>query len=120
VKLLSKDLFGKYLGKLEVDVDGDILELDVRLKDKHKIMSLMAKLSNSMDENLLEELSNVFLEILKRSYPDKDPNVLEAYLTRKFEAFITGIAIAFGWTTKEELDKRVKARLKGGIPLGGG
>jgi len=106
------DLFGKYLGKLEVEVDGEKLELDVRLKDKHKIMSIMSKMSKEITEEALEELGKVFLEILQRSYPNVPREQLEAFLTKKFESFMTGLSIAFEWTTKEAIDKAVKKGLQ--------
>jgi len=107
------DLFGKYLGKLEVEVDGEKLELDVRLKDKHKIMSLMSKCKDTITEEALEGVTQVFKEILKRSYPDAKEEEIDAFLTKKFESFMTGLAIAFGWITKKEAEETFKSVKKG-------
>jgi len=111
----KSDLFGKYLGKLKVKVDSEELELDVRLKDKHKIMSLMSKFGKEITEEALEGMSAIFLEILKRSYPEEKVEALEAFLTKKFEPFLTGISIAFGWTTEKELKRRLEEGVKKGI-----
>lgn len=107
---MAQSLFSKYLGKLEVDVDGEKLELDVRLKDKQKIMGIINKMGKSLDEEGLNQLTQVYLEILKRSYPDASEEELEAFLTKKFESFMSGLAIAFGWTTKKELEERLKKK----------
>ena len=108
-------LFAKYLGKLSVEVDGEKLELDVRLKDKQKIMALMTEFGEKLTEEVLSKLSNVFLEILKRSYPNTSEEELEAFLTKKFEDFMIGLSIAFGWTTKKEIEKSLKENVKKGI-----
>ena len=97
--------FKAYLGKLEIEVDGEKLELDVRLKDKQKILSLTSLKS----EESVTKLTNVFLEILKRSYPEEPPEEQEAFLTKKLEKFLSEISIAFGWTTREEMNKVEKS-----------
>lgn len=111
--MTKQDLFSKYLGKLEVEIDGEKLELDVRLKDKHKIMSLMSKATETMSEETLEALTNIYKTILKRSFPEETEVSLDAFLLRKFESLMTALSVAFGWTTKEELEKRIKERLAG-------
>ena len=97
--------FKAYLGKLEIEVDGEKLELDVRLKDKQKILSLTSLKS----EESVTKLTNVFLEILKRSYPEEPVEEQEAFLTKKLEVFLSEISIAFGWTTREEMKKVEKS-----------
>lgn len=116
---MAQSLFSKYLGKLEVDVDGEILELDARLKDKQRIMSLMSKFGEEITEDSLEKLTQVYMEILKRSYPDVPEEQFEAFLLHKLESFMTGLAVAFEWTTKDELEKKMKERVKKGIERAG-
>lgn len=108
----EQNLFSKYLGKLEVDVDGETLELDVRLKDKQKIMSLMSAFGEEVTEEKLDGLSVVFKDVLERSYPNVDKDQFDAFLLYKFESFMTGLAVAFGWTTKKELDEKVEEQAK--------
>jgi len=104
------DLFGKYLGKLEVEVDGDKLELDMQIQEKHKLMKLLDELRKGFSEETLNKISDLFLQILQRSYPDVPREELEAFLLKKLEAMLTGISIALGWTTKEDLEKRLEKK----------
>ena len=93
--------FKAYLGKLDLEVDGEKLELDVRLQDKQRILAL----SNIQTESSMTKLTSVFLDILVRSYPEDDKTELEAFLTKKLDKFLSEISIAFGWTTREEMKK---------------
>jgi len=108
---MVQDRFSKFLGKLRVEIEGEEpLELDMKLKDKHKIMSIMSKFAGSPSEEHFDQLSTVFMEVLKRSYPEIDEAALNAFLIQKFEALMTGVSIAFGWTTKAELERRMKEK----------
>ena len=107
---MSQDLFSKYLGKLEVEVDGEKLELDVRLKDKHRLMAIISRCKDKIEEKDLEELGSLFKEILQRSYPNESPEAIEAFLAKKFESFLEGLTIAFGWATKKEIEERLKKK----------
>ena len=113
---MAQSLFSKYLGKLEVDVDGEILELDVQLKDKQKILSLVSKFGAELTEENVAKLAEAYKDIIVRSYPSEDVEAIDAFIAKKFESIMTGLAVAFGWTTKEELEKRVGERQKKGIP----
>ena len=93
--------FAGYLGKLELDVDGEKLELDVRLKDKQKLLSF----SQSKSNDQIDLMTEVFLEILKRSYPEEPEDELNSFLTKKLESFLKAISIAFGWASKEDMEK---------------
>ena len=97
--------FAGYLGKLEIEIDGEKLELDVQMQDKQKLMSSKGIKSEQGVGKMIE----VFKGILKRSYPDEPVEELEAFLTRKIERFMTEISIAFGWTTREELEMTTKS-----------
>lgn len=106
------DRFGRYLGKLDMEVAGEKLELDIKLKDKHRIMALQSKMGKEMNEEVVGQLSDIFLEVLKRSYPEEKPEALEAFLTRCFEQFIIELSVAFGWTTREQLKRGVEGEKK--------
>ena len=101
--------FKAYLGKLEINVDGEKLDLDVRLQDKQKILSLTSLKS----EESIKKLTDVFLDILKRSYPEEPLEEQEAFLTKKLEKFLSEISIAFGWTTRKEMERIEKSFRKG-------
>jgi uncharacterized protein YbcI len=106
---MVQDRFSKYVGLLKVEMDGEEpLELDVRLKDKHKIMTLMKDFSEKQGDEEMEALFNVFLDIMKRSYPEDNEEGIKGFLTQKFEQFMSGLSISFGWTTKAALEKKVK------------
>jgi hypothetical protein len=107
----EQSLFSKYLGRLQVEVDEIPYDLDVKLKDKHKIMSIMKDFNNKPEETL-ENLAIIYKEIIKRSYPEETDDSIDAFLTKKFEAFMTSLSIAFGWTTKEDLKKSMEEREK--------
>jgi len=95
--------FNRYLGKLEVNVDGEELELDVKLADKQKIMALQNKFKSSPEDTVLG-LTTIFKDIIKRSYPDTTEEELDAFLTKKFEKFLVEISIAFGWGTRADFE----------------
>jgi hypothetical protein len=112
--MVEQGLFSKYMGKLAVEIDGKTLELDVRLKDKQKIMSLSTKFQDKINEETLQALTAVYMEILKRSYPDTPESEFEGFLLHKSEDFMTALSIAFGWTTKEKIDADIEKRKKQG------
>ena len=95
--------FNRYLGKLEVNIDGEELELDVKLADKQKIMALQNKFRDKPEETM-QGLTDVFKSIILRSYPDEKPDEIEAFLTKKFEKFLVEISIAFGWGTRADFE----------------
>jgi len=95
--------FNRYLGKLEVNVDGEELELDVKLSDKQKIMALQSKFKSSPDE-AVTGMTTIFHDIIKRSYPDEPDVDIDAFLTKKFEKFLVEISIAFGWGTRADFE----------------
>ena len=110
--------FAKYLGeKFKVKVGGEELELDIRLKDVNKLLTTMSKMAETPDEDNLNVLSEACLEILKRSYPDENAVALEKFLTKHFTEFLRELAIALGWTTREDFEKRYKEMQKKGVPV---
>lgn len=113
--MVEQSLFSKYMGKLHITIDDKTLELDVKLKDKQKIMTLMSKFADTLSEESLEGLTNTYIDILQRTYPDVSREQFEAFLLHKFEDFMTELSIAFGWTTREDFEKKMKERVKKGI-----
>jgi len=95
--------FNQYLGKTEVEVDGQSLELDVKLKDMKQIMT--ASKDKEITEESIDKIVNTLKDVMKRSYPEEPPEELDAFVEKKFTQFMTAFAIAMGWTTKEDLDK---------------
>jgi hypothetical protein len=98
--------FTKYLGKLEMEVDGEKLELDITMQHIQKLLSNMPK-DGSMREDRLAQNALIYNEILKRSYPDDKGDELEAFLKRNFTKFAIELAIALKWTTREEINREL-------------
>lgn len=97
--------FKQYLGKTEIVVDGERLELDVTLEDKEKFLS-MGK--GDLDEEKVKKMTSNILNIFKKSYPDEPEEEINALVGQKLEKILIELSIAFGWTTKEEMDKALK------------
>lgn len=105
--------FKMYLGKLPLEVDGEKLELDVRMEDKQKLLSLQ----NINTEAGIKKMGEIFLEILKRSYPEDPVEEIRDFLIKKFEKFMGEISIAFGWTTRKDMEIAAKS-FREGQPTG--
>ena len=100
--------FAKYLGKLNINVDGEALELDVRLGDVCKLSSLSA---DNITGDKFEMALNSFLDILKRSYPGVQPEALEKFLVFKMMNFFKEFSIGMGWADEasfKEADEKAK------------
>lgn len=97
--------FKQYLGKTEITVDGEKLELDVTLEDKEKFLSVG---KGEMDENRIKKITDTIKYIFKKSYPDEPEEELDAFIAKKLEVILVEIAIAFGWMTREEMEKEIK------------
>ena len=93
----------RYLGKLEVSVDGEEMELDVILEDKAKLLAIQRKYANDIDASIKAQMDK-FKEIIKRSYPDSTDAEIEAFLIKKFEKFLMEFSIAVGWGTRADFE----------------
>jgi hypothetical protein len=105
----GQDRFSKFLGLLKVEVEGEEpLELDIKLSEKYKIMKLMGKIRSDTTDEPVNQLVNLLKGIIMRCYPDAKEDSIDAFLNKKFEDLLTGLSIAFKWTTKEDIEKRRK------------
>ena len=104
------DRFEKFMGKLTVEVEGEeSLKLDLKLSEKHKILRLLTDIRKSgSEEKSLDELNILLKDIIMRNYPDAKAESVDAFLLQKFESVMTGLSVAMGWTTKEEIEKNRK------------
>ena len=107
--------FNQYLGKTEMEVDGQKLELDVKLKDLKAIMT--ATKGKEITPEAIEILTTAFKDIMKRSYPDENAEEMDAFIEKKFTNFMTEFSIAMGWTTRKQMETSF---LEGGEPITGG
>lgn len=111
VELMS-NLFKKYLGKLEVEVDNEKLQLDMQIQDMEALLEIATK---SQTSETIKELTKICKQIIKRSYPDASDEELDAFLAKKLPDFLAALTIALGWTTKEDLKRQME---KKGLQVG--
>ena len=91
--------FNQFLGKTELTVAGEALELDFKLHHQEKIMNLRQK------ENMMTGISGIIKEVIKTSYPQEPIQELEAFVDKNIMEFITELAIAFKWTTRKDVER---------------
>lgn len=117
--------FGKWLGKFNLTVGGEELELKPTLRHKETLMAIQqksAKIKNLTTEQvkkLQSEQNDVFKDILMISYPEEmTVEEAEAFLLHNDLDFMQELYIAWGWlkrsdleSMKEELTKKVKKSL---------
>jgi len=104
--------FTQYLGKLQVEIDGQKLELDAKLKDKEKLMKSQESKDN---EKKVEVMTDVLLDIMKRSYPNEPVEEIEAFVDKNYVEYLQNLMVAFKWAKKgdfEELKKKKIEELK--------
>lgn len=96
-------------GKLEVKVEGKVLNLDVKLDDKRIIKSSIGeKKTFEEKEEAFKRIDNLIINILKRSYPDSSSESLEGYYEKFGDSVFTEMLIKFGWIDKEAMEKESK------------
>lgn len=103
--------FNQYLGKTEMTVDGQKLELDVELKNMKAVMT--SSKGRELTEEGIDRLADTFKELIKRSYPKEPPEELDAFVDKNLLQFMTEFSIAMKWTTREEIEKSFRS---GGEP----
>jgi len=94
--------FNQYLGKTEMEVDGQKLELDVKLKDMKAMMT--STKSGQLTEEGIDKMATAFKELMKRSYPEEDENEMNAFVDKNLLQFITEFSIAMKWTTRKDVE----------------
>jgi hypothetical protein len=100
--------FTQYLGKLEVEVDGQKLELDAKLKDKEKLM----KMQESKDsDKKVEVMTEVLLTIMERSYPNEPTEEVEAFVDKNYVEYLQNLMIAFKWAKQSDFDNLKKKEI---------
>jgi hypothetical protein len=100
--------FTQYLGKLQVEVDGQQLELDAKLKDKEKLM----KSQESKDkENKVAVMTEVLLDIMKRSYPEEPIEEIEAFVDKNYIEYLQNLMVAFKWAKQEDFEELKKKKI---------
>ena len=101
--------FDKYAGIIKFEIDGIELELNPTLEDKRKIMSYSRKVD---DKGNIDNLYNVFKDIVKRAYPEEEETNLDAFLLRNDETLMMKLSEAFGWMKEEDFRKTKENLMK--------
>lgn len=90
-------MFKEYLGNLELTVDEKDLELDIG-RDEMKSIITVQDPRNQKPRKRVDDLMDVYMDVLKKSYPEANPKALESFLvknfmelTRKLTAELSGI-----------------------------
>jgi len=103
--------FNRYLGKFEIKIDDEELELEVGIGDIAEWMSIQRKYAGK-SRKMLEGLAELFEKIIKRSYPEEPEEEVKAFVSKKAITLLTELTIAFGWSSREGLEKSFREAQK--------
>jgi len=98
--------FSRYLGKFDITIGEEKLELDVKMKDVKKFLTMTS--GKGMDEKGVERMTGTFLDIMIRSYPQEPTEEMESFIARNFMSFMNELFIAMGWMDKKDVDAQKK------------
>jgi hypothetical protein len=98
--------FSKYLGKFNITVDDQELELDVQMKDVKKFLTLSS--GKGMDEAGVEKMTSTFVDIMARSYPDEPVEETVSFVAKNFMSFMNELFIVMGWMKREDIEAQRK------------
>lgn len=91
-------------GKMELNVGGKELFLDVTIKDKRKLKSSFG-MGKNINEEILEKMDSVFIDILKRSYPKEKAEAMEGFYSKYDTEFLEKFMIAVGWAKQKDFEE---------------
>ena len=95
--------FGKYLGYMSIEIDGDLFEIKPTLRQKQQLMAMQQKAGKSgMTQDQWNESHKIFKDILRTCDPDATDQELEALLKYDME-FMMKLYVAFGWAKESDL-----------------
>jgi hypothetical protein len=95
--------FSKFLGKVQVKVGEEELNLDkLSVADIQKLVDL-----SKQKENEIVYGVKVISEIVRKNYPEEPEAEIEAFVMKNYTTLVQEIIIALGWTTREKLDIEV-------------
>jgi len=99
--------FKQFLGKTEIEIAGQKIELDATVNDMQKIMNL-----KDFKTDQLEQTHKVIMDMMKKSYPDEPVDELESFVTKNVASFLPELAIAWKWTTRDDFERTLKTSKK--------
>ncbi len=97
--------FKKFLGKANITVDGEVLEISMNVKDVQRLLDL----SKNKENEIVEGVS-LISDIVEKSVPEEDRvrEEIEAFVLKNYAELSEQIILALGWTTKEKLEEEKK------------
>ena len=105
--------FGKYLGYMTIDLDGEKLEIKPTLRQKQQLMAIQQKTGKNKGMSLeqWQELHIIFKEILRTVDAEATDDELEGFLLKHDIDFMMKLYVAFGWMKEGDVDN-LKEELK--------
>ena len=96
--------FGKYLGYMSIELDGELFEVKPTLRQKQQLMAIQQKSSKTgMTQEQWSELHKIFKDILRTCDPEATDPELEAFLLKYDIEFMMKLYVAFGWAKESDL-----------------
>ena len=110
--------FGKYLGYMSVEIDGDLFEIKPTLRQKQQLMAIQQKAGKAgLTQDSWSELHKIFKDILRTCDPEATDPELDAFLLKYDTEFMMKLFVAFGWAKESDLaslkDELTKKALDG-------
>lgn len=98
--------FKQFLGKTEIEIAGEKLELKVDVEDIQKLMDM-----KKQKEKQFIYVKDILMGIMKQSYPQEPEEEVEAFIKQNAFEMTEELSIALKWTTREQLEKDKKRLL---------
>ena len=100
--------FAKYLGRMSISVDGELIALDkMTVEDVQKLMD-----ASEAEEGNLVEGHKALMDIMKKALPEEPEDELKAFVLQKYPEITENILIGLGWVDKEQLDAKKQELLE--------
>ena len=99
--------FGKYLGRLSISVDGEVIELNkMTVEDVQNLMDA------SESEKGLVEGHKALMGIMKKAFPEEPEEELNAFVLHKYPEITEKILIGLGWVEKDQIEAKKQELLQ--------
>ena len=97
--------FGKYLGYMSIEIDGDLFEIKPTLRQKQQLMAIQQKSGKAgISESQWIEMHKIFKDVLRTCDPEATDEELEAFLLKYDTEFMMKLYVAFGWAKESDLN----------------
>jgi len=108
--------YGESVGKFELNVGGFDKELTPKVGEGRKFIKIISKAEENKDI-MFDEFANFMSDMIARDYPpesDIEKEELALFVDRNLMNLLNEIMVAFGMTTRAELEKQKKDLLQVG------